>query len=427
MSALSGGQRQGPAQDPTFADHFVRPKYGSSCFSELPLLIRSLFGDPAGYSTAKHLLGPLAGAYEHVVLCFIDAFGRCFYEQYGERYPFLRRLADEGVVTPISSQFPSTTAAHVTTIHTGQSVGQSGVYEWYYYEPQVDAIIAPLLFSFAGDRTRGTLGQAGIDAADLFPTATLYQTLAELGVRSNVLLPPDLVGTPYGDVVLQGARVFPYSTFPQALGVLADLVIAESERSYSTIYLSSIDTAGHRSGPESPPFASAVDLCFSALEQILYERLAGQSRNTLVLLVADHGQMAVDPATTVYLNQRFPVLTRWIKTNQRGRLLAPAGSCRDLFLHIHDVYLDEAHAYLREQLAGHSAVYQVSDLIAEGFFGPQPLSPTFLGRVGNLVVLPYARQSVFWYEAGRFEQRFHAAHGGLSPEEMETVLLGYVV
>ncbi|MGH2388099.1 MAG: alkaline phosphatase family protein, partial [Chloroflexota bacterium] len=162
-------------------------------------------------------------------------------------------------------------------------------------------------------------------------------------------------------------------------------------------------------------------------EQILHGWLVGQSRNTLVLVVADHGHMAVDPMTTVYLNQRFPVLTTWIKTNRRGKLLAPAGSCRDLFLHIHDEYLDEAQAYLQEQLAGHSAVYQVSDLIAEGFFGAEPVSPTFLGRVGNLVVLPYARQSVFWYEAGRFEQRFHGAHGGLSPEEMETMLLGYVV
>ena len=42
-------------------------------------------------------------------------------------------------------------------------------------------------------------------------------------------------------------------------------------------------------------------------------------------------------------------------------------------------------------------------------------------------MLPYAGESVFWYEAGRFEQRFRGAHGGLSPEEMETVLPGYVL
>jgi hypothetical protein len=38
-------------------------------------------------------------------------------------------------------------------------------------------------------------------------------------------------------------------------------------------------------------------------------------------------------------------------------------------------------------------------------------------------VLPYAREGVWWYERGRFEQRAHGSHGGLSPQEMETELL----
>ena len=424
MSAADGRPRRDPAQDPGFADHFVRPHYGSYCFSELPRLITSLFGDQSGRKTAERLLGPLAGSYQNVVVCFIDAFGRRFFEQYAKRHPFLRRIADEGVVTPITSQFPSTTAAHVTTIHTGLSVGQSGVYEWLYYEPRIDAMIAPLLFSFAGDRPRGTLSNAGVDPADLFPTGTFYQTLTGLGVQANVLLSGDLAGTPYGDVIMEGARVLPYATFSDALTTMADLVTADNECTYSIVYLPSIDSAGHRYGPESTQFAAAIDLCFTALEKILHAQLSGSTERTLLLLIADHGQMAVDPATTIYLNQRFPILSNLIKTNRNGKLLAPAGSCRDLFLHIHDEHLDEVQTYLQEELAGHSAVYRVDDLITEGFLrAGTAFAPPFLGRVGNIVVLPYAGESVFWYEAGRFEQRFHGAHGGLSPEEMETVLL----
>ncbi|HVA91898.1 MAG TPA: alkaline phosphatase family protein, partial [Chloroflexota bacterium] len=412
------------ANDPAFATHFIRPQYGSYCFSELPRLITALFDAPRpGDGTAERLLGPLAGSYEKVALCFIDAFGWRFFEQFRDRYPFLRRIMEAGTATKITSQFPSTTAAHVTTMHTGASVGESGVYEWFYYEPKVDAMIAPLLFSYAGDRERGALAETGVDPADLFPAGTLYQTLAGLGVTSWALLPTELADTPYGSVVLKGARVLPYAAFSDALRTVGDLLIGPKGRIYVNLYMSSIDTAGHRYGPESEQFASTVDRCFTALEQQLHTRLHGEASGTLFLLVADHGQMAVDPATTIYLNRRFPAILPWITTNRRGHLLAPAGSCRDFFLHIREEHLEEAHAYLHQQLAGHSAVYLTRDLIADGFFGAAPPSPAFLGRVGNLVVLPYARQSVFWYQPGRFEQRFHAAHGGLSPEEMETTLL----
>ena len=46
-----------------------------------------------------------------------------------------------------------------------------------------------------------------------------------------------------------------------------------------------------------------------------------------------------------------------------------------------------------------------------------------MSRVGNLVILPHAHETVWWYEAGRFEQKFYGSHGGLSREEMETLLL----
>jgi len=130
-----------------------------------------------------------------------------------------------------------------------------------------------------------------------------------------------------------------------------------------------------------------------------------------------------DPATTIYLNQVLPEIGRWMATNRQGALLVPAGSARDLFLHIQPAYLAEAEAVLRGLLAGRAEVHRVADLIAGGFFGPGPPADVFLGRVGNLVVLPYAGETVYWYEAGRFVQEFYGHHGGLARDEMETLLL----
>jgi hypothetical protein len=48
-----------------------------------------------------------------------------------------------------------------------------------------------------------------------------------------------------------------------------------------------------------------------------------------------------------------------------------------------------------------------------------------MSRVGNLVILPYDGETVWWYDPGRFEQKFYGHHGGLTPGEMEIPLLMY--
>jgi hypothetical protein len=57
-------------------------------------------------------------------------------------------------------------------------------------------------------------------------------------------------------------------------------------------------------------------------------------------------------------------------------------------------------------------------LIDQGYFGPLPPSPAFLSRVGNLLILPHAGQTVWWYEEGRYGMRYRGMHGGLSQDEM---------
>jgi len=40
-----------------------------------------------------------------------------------------------------------------------------------------------------------------------------------------------------------------------------------------------------------------------------------------------------------------------------------------------------------------------------------------------LVVLPFADESVRWYEKDKFEIKSYGAHGGLTPDEIEIPLL----
>jgi hypothetical protein len=406
-----------------FSSRFIRPLYDQYGFAQIPQTIRYCLTDSDQKGVPFGPRDDLYQNYDTVVLFFVDAFGWRFFEQYQQRSPFLRRAAEDGLVAKLTSQFPSTTAAHVTAIHTGLPVGESGVYEWYYYEPLLDRMIAPLLFSFAGDKARDTLKSTGVSARALYPTRTLYHDLQPHGVDAVVLQHHTYADSPYTKVVTDGARVISYRTLPEALVTLGQLLDAQKRKAYYFLYVDSIDTICHRYGPESPHTAAEIEVFLATMELLFHKRMAESKRRVLFLLTADHGQVAIDPATTIYVNQRFPQLRSYLMTNRAGQPLAPAGSSRDMFLHVKQEYLDEAHALLEQALAGRAEVYRVQELIEQGFFGADPPSEVFLSRVGNLVILPYQHESVWWYEKGRFEQKFYGSHGGLTREEAETLLL----
>jgi predicted AlkP superfamily pyrophosphatase or phosphodiesterase len=385
---------------------FIKPRYDEGGFAGIPDRIKEAFA---------------SGRYDAVVLFLADGFGWRFFERFQDA-AFIKRIAKHGRIEKLISQFPSTTAAHVTTIHTGWNVGQSGVYEWFYYEPQLDAIIAPLLFSYSGARQWDLLKPTGIQPALLYPRGIFYPELKKMGIKSFVFGVRDYTPSTYSNAMMEGAEVRPFKTFSEALVNLGLLLKEQVEPVYVHLYFDGIDTLSHDYGPTAPQTEAEIE-SFLLMMEYYFERVFSGGKRILFLMTADHGQTEVDPDTTVYLNtaSRFAGIERFLKTNRKGQLLVPAGSARDMFLYIKDELLDEARSFLTPRLEEKAEVVTTEFLIENGYFGSE-VSSRFRERVGNLVILPYRYESVWWYEKGKFEQRFYGHHGGLTPQEMETVL-----
>lgn len=401
---------------------FAKPIYDTYSFAQIPHTVRRALTGIEGGLPPK-ALAHLPERYQKVVLLFVDSFGWRFLEQHYKAYPFLKRFADNGVISKISVQFPSTTSAHVTTINTAQNVGETGVYEWFYYEPMLDAIIAPLPFSYAGDHTAETLRNV-VSPQAILPRQIFYEELATHGVKSYIFQDKSIAHSSYGQAMFSGARIVPYRTLSEGLLNLSVAVNASRERSYFMFYYAPIDTIAHVYGPDTPHQRAEIDTFFTALERLFYANLDANG-DTLILLTADHGQVEVDPATTIYLNHGLPELKGLLKTNRHGAPLVPAGSARDMFLYVKDQHLQAAYEMLLAHLSGLAEVYRTADLVEQGFFGAN-CSPVFRSRLGNLVILPYAHESVWWYEKDKYEQIFLGHHGGLTPSELHSVFMALV-
>jgi hypothetical protein len=213
------------------------------------------------------------------------------------------------------------------------------------------------------------------------------------------------------------------------LAALADGVARLPTPAYAFVYIDDIDSLMHKVGPGTPigvRVDDEVEYLLSAIGDCLLRALPA---GTLVLLTSDHGMTPVSPLGTTYLNVgphaagvQSPLRTG---AEPGGHVLAPAGSCRDLFLHVAPGHVEDLCEALKQLLGSRAEVRRTQELVDAGLFGPDP-SSALMTRLGEVVVLPALGEAVYWYTPGRFRQTFWGQHGGLTPQEMEIPLVGVV-
>ncbi len=406
-------------EEARFSKNFIRPLYHSYNIVKVIEIVKYLFGINKNINFPSDLINSNKKP-KKVIVFLIDGFGWRFIEQF-KNYPFIQWIIKNGVLSKITTQFPSTTAAHVTLFHTGQPVGESGIYEWNYYEPKIDDVISPLLFSFAGDKKRATLKNINLKPEKILPQKTFYQLLSRHQINSYVFQSNEYTPSTYSDVVFKKAKVVPYRTLPEAITWLINLCHQNNHPTYYFLYFDKIDSISHVYGPDSSYAKNEIANFLTLLEKIFLPFLEHNRKKTAFLMTADHGHMNVSPETTFYLNKRIPSIKKYLLTNKEGKLLAPAGSPRDLFLYVKAEFLPRVKKILKKRLKGIAEVYLTNELLENNFFG-EKISRNFLSRLGNLVILPYENQTVWWFEKNRFEMKFFGHHGGLSKEEMEVGL-----
>ena len=190
---------------------------------------------------------------ERVALVLLDAFGLRFLERH-EDHPLVRLLD----VTPLQTQTPSTTTAHIPTLHFGMPVTEHGLYEWNVYEPSLNAVIVPFLFARAGEKP-GSLLKEGFDVQRLSPGPSLYRRLEAGGIRSASFGPDRIAGSPFGSVALDGSSTHPFPDLASGVRELAAAMADPDGPHYATLYWDMIDATGHMRGPSSPAFDGVTE------------------------------------------------------------------------------------------------------------------------------------------------------------------------
>lgn len=387
---------------------FIFPDYNGKNFINIINSIKHNYGINDGITLENKKIKKVLLNKEKVVFILVDAFGWKFYKGIREDSKFFKEIRKYGIEEKITSQFPSTTTAHVTSVVTGKDVSTYGFFEWFTYDSKIDEVFTPFLFDYEGKE-------------EILPKDNLFKELKENGVSSTIITPSYINNSYYSRELFKDGKVKGYESVEEMFNILLQGIKKDKGKNFYYIYYPQIDSIGHEYGMSSYKAYFEINNFIKALDNFYNNVLDEGVNEGTFILSADHGQMEIKDK--IYLNELIPNIEEYMIKDSKGKSIVPVGYNRDMFLYIKEEFETYVYQFLKEKLKDKGEIYLVKDLIDKGIFiNP---SETFLSRVGNIVIIPYDGYGVWWYEKGKYEISLKGSHGGLTKDEMEIPLLIY--
>lgn len=398
----------------------IYPRYdGHSIYNLIPTIYRLLGIDSKKTTLPDEFYKNYISENRKVVLFVTDGFGYNQAKKLKKQSKFINKLFKDDHIFPITSPFPSTTAASLTTLATGLTPEEHGLFEWYLYLEEIDQIIQTIPFSHLSRKAKSDeLLNEGISPTLLIDAQTIYEYLKTKGIDSYIFTPESYANSVFTTISSKGANKLTYRYLSDLIVSLKDFLNSDKNNFFCYVYWPGIDTEGHNYGPNSEQYSIEAKLFFDSLYELCIKNLKrGVSDNTLFLLTSDHGQVEIDSEKTIFLNTDKELISA-LKLGRDGETILPYGNMRDVFLNIREEKLDKTLVYLKQKYGKQALIVKTEEMIKKGLFGLGNPSDKFLRRVGNAMILPYKNNTI-WYQYIKNERvKFKGHHGGLTSDEM---------
>lgn len=395
----------------------ILPDYRGYGINAIPNSILKIFDtEPVGPELDDKLVtGIDLQKFSRVILFYIDGLKYDSVLESSVNGGFFKKVAERGIVSPITTVFPSTTASANATLNTGLEPIDHTLLEWEMYYHETGALIYTLPFRPVTWKYEKQARK--LDPRSLFEGGTIHSMLRDRGVDSYVFVNRAITKGVFSKQIFEGSSMISHSYLTDCVVNLRKLLESTQSPLYSYVYLESADSIGHEYGPETDAYMAEVNNISRVMEKELIDKIDPiAAKETLIIFTSDHGQVPVKPESTVYLNDLDDIENSF-ELHMNGRI-PPVGSPRDLFLHIEPERLEETQTVLEERLYDRADVLTISDAIGQGLFGKGQASQKFLMRSGNLMILPRWNETVWYKMKGVTELSLLGLHGGLNRNEM---------
>jgi predicted AlkP superfamily pyrophosphatase or phosphodiesterase len=391
----------------------LKPEYEDRCIVNLLPSLARLLGFEGHRPPPKiwSALQPLEGC-EKVIVLLLDGMGyevlrRLSASREGR---WLRRLADRGVMVPITTVFPTTTTSAMVSFCTGQPPKRHGVTGYTIYLKEAGAVVNMVDFSPAIEGRREVLSEAGLDPREIVSTPTLFEKMRRSGIRTLLLTRRPLKDTSLSKICHSGADTLPCVTFAEMAVQLRKIIERERQSQLVYAYWDGYDAVAHLHGPDSEEAWAEARALITTLSQ----SLPGNSRVGLVI-TADHGQDTVERGGQVDI----------LHDNTLNRLVSipPTGDARATILHTPPQNSERLLQYIK-RFSDISLIIPSQRAVELGLLGRGRAHPSLGDRIGQYLMLCKPGYAFHYRYRGREQEVYlRGLHGSLSSQELLVPLL----
>ena len=374
---------------------YARPDY-DNCLVNLSNSILRYFGAQTTAPTLELADRLLERDYRNVVILLMDAMGTSIIENHLEPSGFLRSHLKGNY----SSVFPPTTVAATTSILSGLYPNEHGWHGWDMFFPELGKNVT--VFLNTEQLTEGEDGfvKEPASAADFHagfrycPYKNIIEKINEAG------------GNAYGSSPF-------IEPFPQELDAILDRVeklCAQPDNKFIYAYWGEPDSTMHAKGP----FSKESHELMISLEKQLEEFASHLPSDTLLLITADHSQIA----SKNHCILDYPAITKCL-------VRLPSIEPRTLSFFVKDEYRKEFPEIFRKTFGDKFWLLTKDEIMEMQLFGIGKEHEQFREMLGDYIAIAVSDESIFatHVEAGLMP----GGHAGLTKEEMEIPLIAVTI
>lgn len=405
-------------------DGLVWPRYSGRSVGNLAATVCQALGVPKALPQgalsplAPGLVDDLFEGVRRVVLLVMDAMGWVALQRVmaGNGDLVFHDLAERGRLIPLTTTFLSTTNSVLSSIFTGRPPAQHGLLAYEMYLREWLMAVESIGFSSPWEPFANTLLKWGFEPEKFLPVPSVAQRLVTQGVATVSVTHKSIATTPLSRMHFRGAKETRGYSYASDFWVSLRQVLRahRSSRLFLAGYWPAVDTLAHKFGPEDETGEAEIRSIALLMEDIFLKHLPAEDcEGTLLLMTADHGQIAT-PATSTIVYAQHPLL-------RDALWMPPIGEGRVPFFYVRDGAYDRALCYLQDRFGEQFVFLSRQQVLDSGLLGPGPIYSEVPFRLGNIIGI--ATGDGAFARTPDDAKRLPGRHGGLTAEEMLVPLL----